>query len=182
MTNGGASDASRYDAAEVQAFTEQAKWLLGHHDKRSETLSQRATTLLGFVSATTALLPAGFALGRNAIDFTTAVRVNVVFILLLLVTAAGCCLRAIAVRKAQVPSTAQLHDQWSRYKTGGDRGLVHGQIANSLLGGGEDEGPIATSAAEARYRARALRWALRCVASAVVLMALLTAQILKQQV
>lgn len=57
------------------------------------------------------------------------------------------------------------------------RGLVHGHLANSLLGGSEDDDPIATSSAEAKTRAAGLRWALCCVSSAVALMALLTARI-----
>jgi len=163
--DGPAVGAPRYDQAEVQAFIEHGKWLLGLHDKRSETLGQRATTLLGFVSATTALLPAGFTLGRDAIDFSAPVRANVVLVLVLLVAAAGWCLRAIAVRKARVPSGAKLRAQWTRYANSGDRGLVHGQIANAVLGGPEDEDPIASSDAEAKSRAKALRWALRCVAA-----------------
>lgn len=174
--------APRYDAAEVQAFTEHGRWLLALHDKRSENLSQRATTLLGFIAATTALLPAGFTLGKNAIDFTIPVKANVVLVLVLLVVAAGLCLRTLAVRKASVPSGARLREQWTRYATGGDRGLVHGQVANSLLGGAADEDPIASSAEEAKSRATNVRWALRAVGGAVVLMAVLTGQILFQQV
>lgn len=176
------TDEPRYNQAEVQAFIDQGKWLLGHHDKRSETLGQRATTLLGFVSATTALLPAAFTFGRDAINFTVLVRVNVVLVLLALVAAAGCCLWAIAVRKAKVPSNAKLREQWTRYATGGERGLVHGQIANSLIGGTPADDPVAASAAEAASRAKALRGALGCVGGAVLLMAALTTQILAQQV
>jgi hypothetical protein len=184
VTEDGTSGAEppRYDRGEVQAFTESGRWLLGLHDKRSETLGQRATTLLGFISATVALLPAGFTLGRDAIKFTGLVKVNVVLVLVLLVVAAGCCFRTLAVRRATVPSGARLREQWTRYATGGDRDLVHGQIAHSLLGGTQDEDPIASSAAEATSRANALRWALRSVGGAVILMAILTAQILKQQV
>lgn len=173
--------APRYDPAEVQTFTDHGRWLLGLHDKRSENLSQRATTLLGFIAATTALLPAGFTLGKNAIDFTIPIRVNVVLVLVLLVVAAGFCLRTLAVRKASVPSGTRLREQWTRFATGGDRGLVHGQIANSLLGGAADEDPIASSAEEAKSRATNVRWALRAVGGAVVLMAVLTGQILFQQ-
>jgi len=63
----------RLDPAEAQAFTEQARWLHAYHDKRSDVVGQRAVTLFGFVSATLALLPAGFTLGKNAIKFTVPV-------------------------------------------------------------------------------------------------------------
>ena len=185
MTAGQPPQGERYQQAEVQAFTEHGKWLLGLHDKRSENLGQRATTLLGFISATTALLPAGFTFGRDAIDFTGPVQANLVLVLVALVGAASFCLRTLKVRKITVPSGTQLRDQWTHYATGGARGLVHGQIAQSLLGSDPDpetKNPLAASAAEADSRAKELRRALRCVGAAVLLTALLTAQILKQQV
>lgn len=173
--------APRLDPAEAQAFTEQARWLHDYHEKRSAAVVQRAATLLGFVGVTTALMPAGFSLGKDNIDFTEAVRTTVVAVLVLLLLSAGCCLRTLALRKATVPKGGQLRDQWNRYARGGSRGLVHAQIAHSYLGGHDSVDPVAAASDEADSRVVWLKWALRLLAVAIVALAALTGQILLQQ-
>lgn len=172
--------ARRLDPAEAEAFTEQARWLHAYHERRSDSMAQRGATLLGFVSVTAALLPAGFSLGKDEIDFTNAVRVTVVVALVLLLVSAALCLRTMALRKATVQNAGQLRRQWHDYATGHNRGLVHAQITHSYLGGHESVDPIATAASEADSRVCAYKWAMRCVAASVVLLAALTTQILLQ--
>ncbi len=141
---------ARLDPAEAQAFSEHARWLHDYHEKRSDRLGQRAATLLGFAGVVAALLPAGFTLGKDDIDFTLWVR-TVVVALVLLVLSAGCSLKTIAVRKATVQDVEQLRRQWHKYATGSGRGLVHAQIAHSYLGGESD--PISDASDEADERA-----------------------------
>lgn len=178
---GPAAAEPRLDPAEAQAFTEQARWLHAYHDRRSDVLGQRAVTLLGFVSATVALLPAAFTLGKDAIRLTAPVKANVVVVLLLLVAATGSALRAIALRKAQVPSAQQLRDQWTGYGRGGARGLVHAQIAHAYLGTEPSEDMIAAASDEADSRALWFRCALLAASAAVAAAAVLAGQILFQQ-
>ncbi|MDP9417172.1 MAG: hypothetical protein M3P48_04925 [Actinomycetota bacterium] len=93
---------ARLDPAQAQAFSEHARWLHDYHEKRSDRLGQRAATLLGFAGVVAALLPAGFTLGKDNIDFTLPVRTALVAALVLLVLSGGCSLKTIAVRKATV--------------------------------------------------------------------------------
>jgi hypothetical protein len=177
----GISAKPRLDSDEAQAFTEQARWLHAYHDKRSETIGLRAATVLGFVGLVSALLPPGLVLGKGKIDYTTGVRANVVAVLVLLLLAAGCCLRTLALRKATVPSGEQLREQWTAYARGGVRGLVHAQIAHSYLGGDRD--PVGDASKEADSRAKWFKAAVGFLATAIAALVSLTAQIrLLQQV
>ena len=171
---------ARYDADEVKAFTEHARWLHAYHDKRSDVIGQRATTILGFVGVTTTLLLGGLNLGKDNIKYTWPVRINVVIVLAFVFATAFFCVQTLTLRKATAPNGAQVRRHWNSYGRGGGRGLVHGQIAHAYLGGAED--PVADASDEADSRAASYKKALYCFITVVATLAVLIIQALLQQV
>lgn len=170
---------ARYDPDEVKAFTEYARWLHAYHDKRSDVISQRATTILGFAGITTTLLLGGVNLGKDSIRYTWPVRINIVVVLVSVFATAFFCIQTLTLRTATVPNSAQVRRLWNNYGRGGGRGLVHGQIADAYLGGAED--PVADASNEADSRAASYKKALYCFITVVATVAALTIQALLQQ-
>lgn len=174
-------DGTALDPAEAQAFTDQARWLHASHDRRSEIIGQRAANLLGFTGVITALMPAAIGLGKGHVRYAWPIKITAVTVLVLLIVTAATCLRVLALRQASVQNGAQLRDQWDRYTHGKFRGLVQAQIAHSFLGGDPALDPVATSKAEADSRARAYKWSVRLMFTALVVLSALATQILLQQ-
>lgn len=103
---------------ETNVFTDQAKWLIEWHNRRSESTSTRATALLGFTGVTLALLLQGTRLpGVDPNPFFWTVLVVTAVALL---ATAFCCLRALSATDVTVASTQQLRQWWQDYNEDAD--------------------------------------------------------------
>lgn len=173
------SEPSRLDVGEVGAFTEQARWLLDFHNKRSDSVAQKAIALLGFIGVILALVPAGLTLGKG-FRATPAIKTELCVCVVFLLVAGFSCLRVLSLRKVSAPTVDELGVQWLNYARGGGRGLVHAQIAHTYLGGDQTKGPLRTAHDEADRRACWFKWGLRALLVALTALAALTMQVFIQ--
>lgn len=93
---------------EIDAFNEQARWLLEWHNKRTDGFSTRSVALLGFTGVILALLPRGLDLDGR-IDATLGIRIALIATAALLLCTAAFCLLVLAPpphQRAQRPAVA----------------------------------------------------------------------------
>ncbi len=88
------------DAAD--AFTEQARALLAAHDKRSDGITQGASTLLGFLGVLLALLAGASGLGKHDVHYGGWSKLLIVLTLVLLLLSAGSCLMVLNLHVVSV--------------------------------------------------------------------------------
>jgi hypothetical protein len=163
------------DSAE---FIEQARWLLGWHNARSEAFTTRAVALLGFVGVILALLLQGSGLkGIDPSRWTWSLLVSSVLALLL---SAFFALRTISPKLTAMPKVSQLRDWWVAHSAEPHPGSTAPQIAESLLNGKSINGDSAVSAAleHADACATSFTRSIRAMLVALVLLALLLFNVL----
>lgn len=150
--------------AEIQAFIDQARWLLQWHESRSAGVTSRAVSTLGFAGVILALIPAGAA----SIDTRRHAGLEVALVLSCgaLVTSAVLCLLVLAPMPSGAPQIRQLRTQWAEFlamMAAGSPGqsAIEANIAESLLHGSIIDGmsPLDLAKQEADRRAGLFRWA-----------------------
>ena len=159
-------------------FIEQARWLLGWHNARSEAFTTRAVALLGFVGVILALLLQGSGLkGIDPSRWTWTFLVSAVLALLL---SAFFALRTISPKITAMPKVSQLRDWWVAHSAEPHPGTAAPQIAESLLNGKGIEEVSAVSAAldHADSCAKSFTWSIRSMLVALVLLSLLLFNVL----
>ncbi len=149
--------------ADSAEFTEQARWLIEWHNRRSEAMATRAACLLGFVGVILALLLQGATSGVHP-------GVLVFVFLGLVVLGLGVCgvasLMALLPRSVGMPEPGNFRGWWSEYAAQPQVATGPGpKIAESLIRseGEAEESPIRSASKEASDRASSLEvaaWAL----------------------
>lgn len=167
------------DAAGVQAFLDEVRRVLATEAKRSETFSQRATTILGFDGVIMSVLVAGFALIKPDVEFTLPFLVNAITVVVLPILSALACLSVLHPRKVEIPETAALRDQWDLFIQPASTVHPTAQLVNSFLG--SDRDPLAAASREAASRCEAYKTALYLLIAAVIGLGVLVGQTLAQQ-
>lgn len=137
---------------ESQAFTEQARWLIDWHNRRSEAMATRAAALLGFVGVILALLLQGA---------TSGVRPGALVFLSLGLTVLGLgvsavySLLALRPRPVGMPEPDNFRAWWSEYAAQAQKATSpRPKIAESLIraSGRSRESPLVSASAEASDR------------------------------
>lgn len=149
---------------EMKAFTEQARWLLDYHNRRADGISARAVALLGFTGVILALIPTALALPERfnpSAGLWTLLAVTTAG----LVATAVLCLLALSLKPTGGPRVGELRTLLRDHTTGARTGRAHRDIAETLLHGMSVTGssPLDLAFAEANSRARAFKWAVRCL-------------------
>ncbi len=144
------------DTSEIEAFTEQARWLLEWHNKRNDGFATRSVAILGFTGVIIALLPRGLDL-RGGLQATEGIRWSLMATAAFLFVAAVSCIFVLAPQKTAAPSIEQLRREWRDHAAGKTRNTAHQNIAESLLHGTDvtaDNSPIDQASVEATRRGR----------------------------
>lgn len=142
---------------EPEKYLAQAKWLLEWHNKRSDALSSRAVTLLGFNGAILALLINAARLeGLPDLHFLKSVIAAIVVALSL---SAICCIKAITPNAATVPEVGQLREHWAidlELRPGTPVDNIGAQVAESFLNGSAlaADSPLEVARDDANSRAK----------------------------
>ena len=146
-------DRSSRTKAEIEAFTEQARWLIEYHDKRGESLTTRATALLGFSGVILALLMRGPLL--DSVKYTTCIQIAGIATVLLLLICALFSLLTLAPGSASAPGIDELRAKWQSWLNNERRGKALGDIADSYLMAheGSDHVPLLMARRRANWRA-----------------------------
>lgn len=160
----------RFDAAEVEAFTEHARWLHGVHNANSEAIATRAGVLLGFFPVAFPLLVINLI---STAHKSLIAKSLLIATLVLLVASAYCCFRVVQVRTVALPEGDHTRELWHRYTRGGLRNVALAQIAHAYLGGDPARDPILTAKDETASRAHWFKWAVRFLLYAVAALAAL---------
>lgn len=159
---------------DTQAFTEQAKWLIDRHLRRSESLATRAAALLGFTGVTLALLLQGiqgFAVDANAWTWTSLILTTAA-----LLTTAFCCIKAISTSEVTIQGSKQLRRWWDTHRKDPQADTYVRNIAESFLNSTnlDDDSPIDSAMKQANRRATWFTRATWCLLSALCLLTALT--------
>jgi hypothetical protein len=149
---------------ELKAFADQSRWLLEYHNRRADGISQRAVALLGFAGVILALIPTALALPKNFNPSPGLWAFLAVATAGLLSTAVLCVL-ALSLKPTRGPKIGELRALLRDYTTGKRIGRVHRDIAETLLHGMSvtASSPLDFAFLEANSRARAFKWAVRCL-------------------
>ena len=172
------TSAPDHDSAD---FIEQARWLLGWHNARSEAFTTRAVALLGFVGVILALLLQGSGLkGIDPSRWTWTFLVSSVLALLL---SASFALRTISPKTTAMPKVKPV----ARLVGSSTSAALHPgsaapQIAESLLNGKRIDEDSAVSAAldHADSCTKSFTRSIRSMLVALVVLALLLFNVLQR--
>lgn len=159
-------------------FIEQARWLLGWHNARSEAFTTRAVALLGFVGVILALLLQGS--GLKGIDPSRWTWTFLVTSVLALLFSAFFALRTISPKVTAMPKVSQLRDWWVAHSAEPHPGTAAPQIAESLLNGKriDEESAVSAALEHADSCAKSFTRSIRSMLVALVLLSLLLVNIL----
>ena len=159
-------------------FIEQARWLLGWHNARSEAFTTRAVALLGFVGVILALLLQGS--GLKGIDPSRWTWTLLVTSVLALLFSAFFALRTISPKVTAMPKVSQLRDWWVAHSAEPHPGTAAPQIAESLLNGKriDEESAVSAALEHADSCAKSFTRSIRSMLVALVLLSLLLVNIL----
>lgn len=165
---------------DTPAFTEQAKWLIDRHLRRSENLATRAAALLGFTGVTLALLLQGiqgFAVDANAWTWTSLILTTAA-----LLTTAFCCIKAISTSEVTIQGSKQLRGWWDAHRKDPKVDVYARNIAESFLNSTnlDDDSPIDSAMKQADRRARWFTRAIWSLLAALCLLATLMFETLIQ--
>ncbi|ROR90929.1 hypothetical protein [Nocardioides aurantiacus] len=168
---------------DTNVFTDQAKWLIEWHNRRSESTTARATALLGFTGVTLALLLQGTRLpGINPNAFIWLVLALTVAALF---ATAFCCIRALRTIEVTVANSHQLRQWWQKYNddTNPASDDYQRNITETFLSATDlqQESPIDTAKNAADNRSWWFGWATWALAATVVFISVLLFAILIQQ-
>lgn len=160
---------------------EQAKWLLDYHNRRNDSLGQRAVALLGFTGVVLALVPTALGVPDN-LHTNRWLYASLYTTLAGLLVTAGLCLKALGTKRTGAPAISRLRTQLRDHTTRARTGKVHADLAESLLHGlsVEATSPVDLAYAEANARARWFRAATAGIFLSLVALASLVVQIFQQ--
>ena len=175
-----ARDVSARTKAELEAFTEQAKWLIEYHDKRGDSFTTRATALLGFSGVILALLlrsplPEG-------VNYTGCIQIAGIATISSLLVCAIFSLLTLAPGSSSAPGIEELRDKWTDWLDKEGRGKVLGDIADSYLMAhkGSKHVPVVMAHKRARWRAGYFMTAAGAMLTALVSLAILLLLVYEQ--
>jgi hypothetical protein len=103
-------DRSKQSQTELEAFIAQARWLIEYHDRRADSLTTRATALLGFSGVILALLVRG-GLPAN-VHVNPAIRITGIATIGSLLVCAVACLVTLLPGGATAPGVDELRAKW----------------------------------------------------------------------
>lgn len=158
-------------------LVEQARWLLDYHNRRNDSLGQRAVALLGFTGVVLALVPTALTVPDD-LKTSRWLYASLYATLAALLVTAGLCLMALGTKRTGAPAISGLRTQLRDHTTGRRTGKAHVDLAESLLHGLKVEAasPVDLAYAEANTRAR---WFRTASAALVVSLAALASLIRK---
>jgi hypothetical protein len=174
-------DRSSVTKSELDAFIAQSRWLIDYHDKRGDSLTTRATALLGFSGVILALLLRGPL--PSGVSITTAMQVAGVATVLLLLACALFCLLTILPGPTTAPGVDELRQHWVGWLAKDRRGKVLGDIADSYLmahDSPDDSFPVGDAYARADRRAGFFNVAASAMLAALTCLAFLLFLIYQQ--
>ncbi len=163
-----------FDPGEADAFTEQARWLIALHDKRSETIGQRSATLLGFLGVLLALLSSVGGLSRNDVTYGLSSKTLLLATPISLFASASCCLKVLSLRPVSVISPDELRRQWGLFRQRSLKERAQLQMARAYLGGDGETDPVKAASDDATARGRWFKRALRLLVMALLLLSTTT--------
>lgn len=164
--------------SDSELFIDHARWLMEWHSKRSESITARAVSLLGFVGVVLALMFQGAALNLKPSGYTWAL---LTVTLVAFVTAGICSLMAIMVRSMSVPSVDNLRDWWVAHVRSPKPGTMAPQFAEAYLnslGSGGNKSPVSESKIDADARAKFFRSAVIATGVGLVSLSILLFNVL----
>lgn len=154
---------------EVQAFIDQARWLIEYHSQRGDAVITRSVALLGFTGVMLALV--ANLIGRNpASDWFVKLALAGTLVALLL--AAVNALLAIKTRHLEAPAIAQLRRNWDGWVHEKRRKAAAFDVAESLLKSSDltSDSVVESVRNEAESRAQRLNCAAWSMLASVVLL------------
>jgi hypothetical protein len=151
-----------------------------YHDRRGDSLTTRATALLGFSGVILALLVRGGLPQRVHVDL--AIRVTGIVTIGSLLVCAVACLVTLLPGGATAPGVDELRSKWLGWVAKERRGKVLGDIADSylMLHGSPEHFPVGDGFARADRRATAFIAAAAAMLVALIALALLLFLIYEQ--
>lgn len=173
-------DRSTQTKAELDAFVDQSRWLIEYHDKRGDSLTTRATALLGFSGVILVLLVRGPL--PEGVRVTLCIQVAGIVAIASLLVCAAACLITILPGATTAPGVDELRKNWERWLEKEGRGKVLGDIADSYLMANDsrDGFPVGDAYQRADRRAAAFIWAAAAMLMALVALAVLLFLIYQQ--
>lgn len=174
-------DPTPRNPGEVEAFAQQARWLLEWHNKRNDGFIARAVGLLGFAGVILALLPRGLDL-NGPLHMTVGLRASLIATTVLLLATAAFGILVLAPQQSGAPSVGQLREHWRDYANGSGPSSPVAQITEDLLHGTsvEADSPVDLAAREANRRARWFKYAAASLGLGLVALATLVIQVFWQ--
>lgn len=124
-------DKSGINTAELEAFIDQSRWLIEYHDKRADSLTTRATALMGFSGVILVLLLRGSI--PHGVDVTLPIKIAGFVTVALLLTCAVFCLLTMVPGPTTAPGVDELRTRFSKWVSKERRGKTLGDIADSYL-------------------------------------------------
>jgi hypothetical protein len=176
---------SRYNAAALQTFLEQARAAAAWHEARADAFERKASTLLGFVGVILVLMPTL----RGPIARADGHHVRMVLVGLAIATAVLLALAAASAALVLLPrgyamaGVDQLRTEWAAYAKEGQvhrtpehlTGLFVDQLIRRV-----DPSPLVTLREDAKKRAGWMERATWLVLSGVIVLGVLTSMLLVQ--
>lgn len=169
------------DSQDIDAFSQQARWLLEWHNKRSDGFATRSVAILGFDGVILALLPRGLD-PRGGIEVTLGLKTTLILTAALLFMTAAFCLLVLAPQRSNAPSISQIRQQWGDYADARQGPRPQAQVAESLLHGrsATSNSPLDHAYIEANRRGRWFKCAVLSLGAALLALASLTVQVFWQ--
>ncbi|WP_182378704.1 hypothetical protein [Nocardioides sp. WS12] len=124
-------DRSAVTKSELEAFTTHARWLIDYHDKRGDSLTTRATALLGFTGVILVLLLRGPI--PKGIDVSLWITIAAISTIVCLLACALCCLLTILPGPSTAPGVDEVRTKWIEWLGGDGRGKILGYVTDSYL-------------------------------------------------
>jgi hypothetical protein len=176
---------SRYNAAALDAFLEQARTAAVWYESRADVFERKASTLLGFVGVILVLLPtlrAPIAKAHGQ-DVRTLLVVLAIAAAVLLALAALAATMVLMPRPYTAPSVPQLSKEWTAYAKQGQAYLtpehLTGVFVDQLVKRADPQSsPLETLRRDADKRAKWMKWATWLVFVGVLVLAGLTSTLL----
>lgn len=159
----------------ADTYAAHARWLLEWHNKRSETFSSRAVTLLGFNGAVLALLVNAGRFANH--DGWHLLKWTILVAVAGLVLSAYHALFAMAPFPNVIPDINQLREHWD-VALGNTEGIVvdpTAQVVESFLRPDESgKSPLDTAYEDANRRAKHFKVAVAALVGAMAVLAVIT--------
>lgn len=165
---------------EIEAQIAHAVWLLGWHNKRSDSFDARSVAVLGFSGVILALIGQSFASAPANVDYSIGIKVTLAISTGLLVVTSILCIIELSAQKTGIVDITQLRVRWHDWKSNpATRGKVHAYLAEGLLHGNQLHVPCPLDEAksEANRRAKWLTLATWTLSGSMLSLAILIVQI-----